>query len=189
MAHFILRILVDNVLINEKVRVFRQRANADVNFPLSGILHGVFSVITRWQKEAILKQHPVLNWIFTFSFVNIAWVLFRANSVADALTLVNRILVMDFGPISESIVNAFLLPELQLLIRHIPALSYFTYHPATLVLIFYTGAMALILGARNAHEHMDTFRPTAKNFLGITLLLVWCVMSFSGVSTFLYFNF
>ena len=162
---------------------------ANYTFIFWGILHGIFSVITRWQKEAILKQHPVLNWIFTFSFVNIAWVLFRANSVADALTLVNRILVMDFGPISESIVNAFLLPELQLLIRHIPALSYFTYHPATLVLIFYTGAMALILGARNAHEHMDTFRPTVKNFLGITLLLVWCVMSFSGVSTFLYFNF
>ena len=154
-----------------------------------GLLQGVLTIGNRLWKDKISKLHPGFSWLITFILVCGSMTLFRANSIADAITIVKRILVMDFGPISESIVNAFLLPELQLLIRHIPALSYFTYHPATLVLIFYTGAMALILGARNAHEHMDTFRPTAKNFLGITLLLVWCVMSFSGVSTFLYFNF
>jgi alginate O-acetyltransferase complex protein AlgI len=68
-------------------------------------------------------------------------------------------------------------------------LEYLLYEPEPFLPLFYCGATVLFLGARNAHEHMDTFRPTAKNFLGITLLLVWCVMSFSGVSTFLYFNF
>lgn len=162
---------------------------ANYTFIAWGLLQGILTVVNRLWKDKISKLHPGFSWLVTFILVCGSMTLFRANSIADAITIVKRILVMDFGPISESIINAFLLPEIQLLIRHIPALSYFTFHPATMVLIFYTGAMALILGARNAHEHMDTFRPTAKNFLGITLLLVWCVMSFSGVSTFLYFNF
>lgn len=162
---------------------------ANYTFILWGILHGVFSVVYRWKKESFDKFHPVFNWMLTFCFVSATWVFFRADSIGDALMLFRKVFVMEFGPISEGIVNAFLLPEIQLLIRNIPALAWPNFQPASLVLIFYTGAAVLILGARNAHVHMDTFRPTALNFLGISLLLTWCILSFSGVSTFLYFNF
>jgi alginate O-acetyltransferase complex protein AlgI len=36
---------------------------------------------------------------------------------------------------------------------------------------------------------MLAFRPNIRNLLAAAVLLFWCVMSFSGVSTFLYFNF
>ena len=49
--------------------------------------------------------------------------------------------------------------------------------------------MVLILGARNSYEHMLHFRPNVRNFAGISILLAWCILSFSSVSTFLYFNF
>ena len=58
-----------------------------------------------------------------------------------------------------------------------------------LVLLIFVGTFALMLGARNAREHMLSFRPTVKNLLAAAVLLFWCVMSFAGVSTFLYFNF
>ena len=85
--------------------------------------------------------------------------------------------------------NAFLLPELKLLINKLPQLMYFQWYPNSLLLLFFGGAMALILGARNARERMLSFRPNPVNLLATALLLFWCVMSFSGVSTFLYFNF
>ncbi|MBQ8622396.1 MAG: MBOAT family protein [Oscillospiraceae bacterium] len=154
-----------------------------------GILQGVLTVMNRIWKEKIQKLHPGFSWLVTFLLVNFSMTLFRADSVSDALTILKRILVMDFGPVNENIVSAFLLPEIQLLIRHVPQLSFLEYQPGLLLTAFYGGAMALILGARNAHEHMLTFKPNAKNALCIAVLLVWCVLSFAGVSTFLYFNF
>jgi len=162
---------------------------ANYTFILWGLLHGVASVACRHWKKQIQSLHPALNWILTFLFVNSAWVLFRANSVTDALNLFENVLKMDFGPVSDGIVSAFLMPEIQFLIRNVPALSFLQNHPSMLLLPFFGGAMVLILGCRNAKEHMDAFRPTVWNFLGIAFLLVLCIMSFSGVSTFLYFNF
>lgn len=162
---------------------------ANYTFILWGILHGLFSVVNRRWKSWFQKLHPALSWLITFSFLNLTMSLFRANSVTDAITLVKRLLVMDFGPISSSVTDAFLLPEIALLIRHIPFLSCLEYHPAVLTAVFYGGAMILILGARNSYEHMLQFRPNVRNFAGISILLAWCILSFSSVSTFLYFNF
>ena len=154
-----------------------------------GILQGVLTVMNRLWKDNIKKLHPGLSWIVTFLLVNFSMTLFRANSIADALTFLKQMLLMDFGPVNENIISAFLLPEIKLLIRNIPQLAVLNSHPSLLLTAFYGGAMALILGCRNAHEHMLEFKPTARNALSTVLLLVWCVMSFAGVSTFLYFNF
>lgn len=154
-----------------------------------GLMQGVLTVINRIWKDKIQKLHPGFSWCITFSLVCLSMTLFRANSVTDFLTIVKRLLVMDFGPVNENIVNAFLLPEIQILIRHVPQLAFLEYQPTLLLTFFYGGAMALILGARNAHEHMLAFQPSLKNALCIVVLLVWCILSFAGVSTFLYFNF
>ncbi len=154
-----------------------------------GLLQGLMTVGNRIFKKQIEKLHPGFSWLITFALVNFSMTLFRADSIADALTIAKRMLVMNFGPVNENILGAFLLPEIELLIRTIPQLGFLEFAPAPLLTLFYGGAMALILGPRNAREHMLTFRPTVWNFLAISLLLVWCVMSFAGVSTFLYFNF
>ena len=163
---------------------------ANYTFIIWGILHGLFSVITRRCKKFFEKMHPALSWLITFTFVNLTWVLFRADSVGDALIIFRQLTYLEFGPINDNILNAFMLPEIQLLVKYIPSLKNLIYfHPNVLLLMVYGGAMALILGARNAHEHMLAFRPNWKNAIAIALLLFWCVMSFSSVSTFLYFNF
>lgn len=162
---------------------------ANYTFIAWGILHGLFCVLYRWKQNWFDSLHPVMNWLITFNFVNLAWVLFRADSIGDALVLFKAILRMEIGPISEHITNAFLLPELNLLITKVPLLIYFQWYPNLLVLLFFAGTLALLLGARNAREHMLTFRPTLKNLLTVAVLLFWCVLSFAGVSTFLYFNF
>lgn len=162
---------------------------ANYTFIAWGLLQGILTVLNRIFRDRIKQLHPGFSWLVTFLLVNFSMTLFRANSVADAITIFKRCLVMEFGPVSENIVNAFLLPEIQLLIRNIPQLAFLEFQPGLLLTVFYGGALALILGCRNAHEHMDTFRPTAANALFTAVLLVWCVLSFAGVSTFLYFNF
>ena len=154
-----------------------------------GLLQGVLTVINRRFKSFFEKMHPGLAWLLTFTMISASMALFRANSITDALNLFENVLKMDFGPVSDGIMDAFLLPEIEFLIRHVGAFSILQYHPTMLLTLFFGGSMVLILGARNAHEHMDTFRPGIVNFLCIAILLVLCVMSFSSVSTFLYFNF
>lgn len=154
-----------------------------------GVLQGILTVGNRLWKDKINQLHPGFSWLVTFLLVNFSMTLFRANSVADALVFLKQMLFMDFGPVNENILSAFQLPEIGLLIRHIPQLAFLEYRPGLLLAAFYGGAMALILGCRNAHEHMLHFRPTIWNALFTVALLVWCVLSFAGVSTFLYFNF
>jgi len=154
-----------------------------------GILQGVLTVLNRLWKDKIKNLHPGFSWVVTFLLVNFSMTLFRANSIADAITFLKQMLLMNFGPVSENIINAFLLPEIEILIRHIPQLAFLEYQPGLLLTAFYGGAMVLILGCRNAHEHMRSFKPTAWNAVVTVVLLVWCILSFAGVSTFLYFNF
>lgn len=162
---------------------------ANYTFILWGFLHGLFSIITRHWKSWFNKLHPALSWLITFMFLNFTMVLFRANTITDAITFAKRIFVMEFGPINSNITDSFLLPGIQLLIRYVPLFIYFEYYPTLLLTIFFGGTMIIILGAKNAYEHMLEFWPNAKNFIWISLLLTWSVLSFSSVSTFLYFNF
>ena len=162
---------------------------ANWTFVLWGFLHGLFSVITRHWKPWFSKLHPALNWLTTFSFVNLTWILFRANTIGEAVKFIKRLFMLEFGPINENIVNAFQLPEWKFLIKHIPPLIIFEYHPTVFLTIYFIGIFVLLLGAKNANEHMLSFKPGLFHLSMTALLLIWCILSFSSVSIFLYFNF
>ncbi|MFR1374704.1 MAG: hypothetical protein ACLSA0_32425 [Eisenbergiella massiliensis] len=55
--------------------------------------------------------------------------------------------------------------------------------------IITTVTMAVVFFAPNADEVAVRFRPKAWNALVTAGLFLWCVLSLSGVSSFLYFNF
>ena len=53
---------------------------------------------------------------------------------------------------------------------------------------FLAGLIAA-LWPRNLQDRMEDFRPTPARALGCGVLAVWSILSFSGVSTFIYSNF
>lgn len=162
---------------------------ANYTFIAWGILQGVLCVANRCWKEPIGKLHPAFSWLITFALVNVSWTLFRADSIGDALIFFRRFLWLDIGPVNEGLASAFLIPEIQFLLQRIPSLEYLLYDPTPILLFFYVGAVGLFLGARNAHEHMETFSPTFGRLIFTAALLTLSVLSFGSVSTFLYFNF
>ena len=159
---------------------------ANWTFILWGVCHGIFSVINRHYKKQFERMHPALSWLITFIFVNVTWVLFRANSIRDAARLLYRIILFDFGEIASDIVTVFNLPEVLFLNRFV---HIFERYPRLSLIIFFTLAFVLLLGPRNASEKASKFIPTISKAVFTAFLLVWCIFSFSGVSTFLYFNF
>ena len=65
---------------------------ANWTFVLWGACHGICSVLTRLGKGVVEKLHPVIKWLFTFGFLNITWILFRADTIGDAARLIGKIL-------------------------------------------------------------------------------------------------
>ena len=147
-------------------------------FLLWGLLHGAASVLYRLFRKQYDALHPALQWMMTFLFVVVAWVFFRATSMADALAIVKSMLMMNFGPIRDSITSAFALPG-----------GIRPGYNAIFMLGWYVLALAACLGMRNTYEKTMDFKPTLANSLQTVILILYCTLSLSGVSVFLYFNF
>ncbi|MGI5977473.1 MAG: MBOAT family O-acyltransferase [Candidatus Limivicinus sp.] len=154
-----------------------------------GLLHGAFCVLTRWGKKFFDRIPKALNWFITFAFINLGFIIFRADSLSQAFEVIGNIFRFDFGPLDEMIASHFQIPELQVLLSPIPVLGRLAYNPAAVTAFFLTGAMLLVLLPKNAYEKMQAMKPSFLNLAGSVILIVWCIFSFGTVSTFLYFNF
>ena len=147
-------------------------------FLLWGLMHGAASVLYRVFRKPYDGLHPALQWMINFGFIVVAWVFFRATSLADALAIVKAMLTMNFGPLRDSITSAFALPG--------------GFHPdgnAVYMMIWYAASLFACLGLRNTYEKTMDFRPTVCNALSTVLMILYCTLSLSSVSVFLYFNF
>ena len=162
---------------------------ANWTFILWGALHGVASVLTRRFESAIKKTPRWICWTFTALFLNFAWLFFRADSIQQGFELLNRILSMEFGPVSENVFDVFNLMEVVHLVRWMFNVELPNVCSWLMTALFYVGAMLVVLLAPNAYEKMKNMKCTLWEMMAIVILLVWCIFFLSGVSTFLYFNF
>jgi alginate O-acetyltransferase complex protein AlgI len=162
---------------------------ANWTFVLWGGMHGVFVVITKAFKKFFDNLHPALNWLITFNFCNLSRAFFRADSISDAFKILRCIFRMDFGAISSSFTECFALPEFEYIFTNVVHYDLLAHHEYAYLIIFLLVAFLLILGAPNALECTEKFTPSLTKSFFVVFLLVWCIFSFAGVSTFLYFNF
>ncbi len=147
-------------------------------FVLWGALHGLMSVLYRLFRKPYDRLHPALRWLITFLFVTVAWVFFRAETMDSAMTVLRAMFCMDFGAISSSVTDVFTTPM--------------NLHPgynAIMTQLWYVLALAGVLGLPNTYELTDRFQPTLGRAALTVVLLVLSVLSLSGVSVFLYYNF
>lgn len=158
---------------------------ASWTFVFWGVCHGLFVVLTRAFKKFFDTLHPAFNWLITFSFVNIMWVFFRAESFGQAMKLLRALFSWNFS-MDYVFSETFRLAELKKI------LSIFRVeerYPQFLITAFFLVAFVLILGSENAYEKMKKFKPKIWNLFLTLFLFTWCVFSFAGISEFLYFNF
>lgn len=143
-----------------------------------GFLHGMASLLYRLFRKQYDRFHPALRWLMTFLFITIAWVFFRATSWDIAMNIVTHMFNMTFGPVDMSFFEAFRLP-----MGILPGYTHI------IGLVWYIVAVFACLGARNVYEKTMNFEPTVFRALATVLVLVYSILSLSGVSVFLYFNF
>lgn len=159
------------------------------NFILWGMMHGVLYVVTKWwmmkKKTDVIKP---LACLLTFAYVSVAWVYFRANSIEQANILLSNIVTKPWALPGSGFADAFNLGEFWYVLKilKIATLPYAKYY---IMIIFSTIALAITFFGKNIDELVAKFKPTILNAVITAGLFIWCVVSLSGVSTFLYFNF
>lgn len=166
------------------------------NFILWGVMHGVLYCVTRWvqrhfRKTDEDKKSPVIMWIkgfLTFLYVNIAWVFFRSTSVAEAFALFKRMFAGGIALPMEAIYDAFNLDEFWYILK-VLHLTDFTYSRYILMTVFTIVILAVTFCGKNVHELAAKWKMSLGSGIVLAVVFVWCVLSLSGVSTFLYFNF
>ncbi len=159
---------------------------ASWSFIFWGMCHGVFMIMTRHFKKFFEWLHPAVSWLITFGFVNIMWVFFRAGSFSETLQFFKIVAACRFGGIDANILYCFDLPEITFFLKKTSIGSIYPYFTIT---VFFVLSMAIILGCKNAYEKMNEFKPSAFRIAAAAFLMFLCICSFSGISTFLYFNF
>ena len=155
------------------------------NFILWGVMHGVLYCITRWMQKRKMENGNVF---LTFLFVNIAWVFFRSESIGQACLLLKRMVTGGISVPMEAIAAAFNLDEFWYVMK-VLHLTDFSFSKYILMVVFTLVILLMVFFGKNVQELAQKWKLSAVSAVMIGVVFVWCVVSLSGVSTFLYFNF
>ena len=156
-------------------------------FLVWGALHGLAQVVERVWGRGRDRLPFVLRWGLTFLFVNIAWVFFRAPDCAGALELLGRAVTGGFAKPAAWLLEGLFAEETSAVQMLIPAFT--PWKNILRVVLLYGAGMVAVLWPRNTIRRMEDFRPTLWRGAALTVLTLWCVLSFTGVTTFIYSNF
>ncbi len=164
---------------------------AAFTFILWGILHGIGICLSKLCKGFMQKVPSFLRWLGTFLFVNIAWVYFRAETITYANLMLKQLVSFQFTPLSADMIATVLPSEFNLIqkivLHYSPLAVYYT--GGALLVIFLIFALIAGTCMKNTHERVLAFRPNKRTMFITVLLLIWSILSFSEVGTFLYVNF
>jgi alginate O-acetyltransferase complex protein AlgI len=151
-----------------------------------GFLHGLALVIQRFWSKFGFKLWTWLAWFFTFNFVNIAWVFFRAKEWNDAIRVLDSMFSLD-----NIVLPNFLERKLPFLMGLDMKFGAFLENIrgdfTTPIWIF--SALLLVLFFNNPVQNLARFKLNYVYLIFSSFLFVVSIMSINKVSEFLYFNF
>ena len=163
---------------------------AAFTFVIWGLLHGIASCIGRGLKKYEEKVPRIIRWAFTFLFVNIAWVFFRAVTLSDALNILKELFSFSFKPVDIELIAAATPAEYEIfqwIFGNIGLNTYYTGLPVTIIFLIF--AIFASIKMKNTSERVSEFDASSKTIVITILLLVWSIVSLSEVSSFIYVNF
>lgn len=187
--------------------------NTMIIFALSGLWHGANWTFIAWGtmqgllvvwdnlgvigikggKEKVPARIHIpgwLGWFFTFSFFNLSLFFFRSDNMANALQMFKNLFSFKETGYLLKVAATLDIPEFYLIKQVInmvkPDILTYAYLVLFVILLIIS---AFILTRRNSLQLAKSTKLDSKCCWLITLLFVWCVISFSQVSTFIYFNF
>jgi alginate O-acetyltransferase complex protein AlgI len=158
-------------------------------FVLWGGLHGLFLAVNQAWRKVGISLPKIVAWMITFLAVVFSWVLFRASSISDAISLVRAMLGfsgiilphtfkgllgwLPIGGIFKGWSELIYLPEIG-------------GRNSLMILVILSVLVTLL---PNNQEIMEQFKPTFLRVVLVSTVAVFCFLSMNRVSEFLYFQF
>lgn len=165
---------------------------AGFTFLFWGTAHGVIYIITKQMLPLLEKIPAVVTRLCNLLLVLILCVFFRAETMAQAWQILGCALSGGYGLLSvpAGFAEQFRTPEFFYAMK---VLHLLPGNPAMADYVLMAGYMLaawfIILCLPNTAEKLTNFRPGMRNSLFVVFIFLWSLLSFSEVSTFLYFNF
>lgn len=156
-------------------------------FIVWGLFHGLGQVIERIWGPGRDKLPRWLRWGVTFLFVNVAWVFFRAPDFSGALELLGRAVSGGLAKPEEWLLSGLFSKEIGAVELLIPGAA--DWVNILRVIGLYGIGLLAALWPRNTITQMDRFRPTLWRGAVLVIGLTWSILSFTGITTFIYSNF
>lgn len=147
-------------------------------FVIWGALHGIIVALERLFHNILVKIPKSIRVAYTFLTVNFLWVLFRATSFEQALSVYKGML--NFSDLSLSKLQQLTLDG----IVQFPSAIAILYVLAILLLLSF-----VVFFAKNSQQTAAEFKFSKKNLFVTVILFVVSVIHLSRLSTFIYFNF
>lgn len=156
-------------------------------FLLWGLLHGLAQVAERLLGGRLERIPKPVRWCLTFAFVNVAWVFFRAPELAEALRLLDTALTGVMARPEGWLFHGLFAKETGAIQLLLPAAK--PWIDLVRVALLYGTGMAVVLLPVNTAARMERFRPKWWQGAALAVLTAWSVLSFTGITTFIYSNF
>ena len=159
----------------------------ELDFCAVGGVHGILSVIERVLEKHRRKFMETIRWWTTFLLVNILWLLFRSDTIAQWWFILGKMFSFQDMSVSDGLINVFNLPE-SALINDTLHLEYFINNVRGLwLLIFTVSAFLICLIPENNYRKL-----LKNNYIFMILAAIafaWSFLCLSSESVFVYFNF
>lgn len=144
-----------------------------------GSLHGIVRVFEKLCDKQLNRIPDLIRIFFTFIFVSSALVLFRSQTVNEALIMLQKMYVpgtISFEGIARLAFNTNLA---------YPSLAEVIFVVGVLVVVAYL----VFLTPKNSIDLYNEFKPKPKIAIVMAILFSFAVVHFSKVGSFIYFNF
>lgn len=143
------------------------------------------------KRRPLGRKHKIMTLLsqtLLFLYVSIAWVYFRAENIAQANQLLLTACRGKLQKLSFDLAECFRLDEFWYVIKvlHLDNQPWSRY---VLMFVILAAGLYLAMAGRNAVQRTARLKYSPMSSAVFAVLMIWCVLSFSGVSTFLYFNF
>ena len=152
---------------------------------------GIVGIRGREEKRPSRFHIPApLGWIITFTLFNLSLFFFRSSSMLAAGQLFKNLLSLQWNGKLFEIAAQLDISEIYVLRQalELTAATAVNYLYLFVMLLLFVLAFYLIFH-KNAYERATYNELTSGRCWAVSILFIWCVISLSQVSTFIYFNF
>lgn len=187
--------------------------NILVVFTLSGLWHGAAWTYVAWgvmngllviwdnlcivgvkgqkyKKECKIYIPKQLGWVLTFGFFVLSLCFFRSSNIPEAIDMIKHLFAFNWNGKVFEIASKLTMPEFFILDEAVGLISQVGVFYLHLVLMIIMLALCFFIISRKNSVEIATSKEKPKRMaIYLAVLFVWCFVSLSQVSTFLYFNF